>query len=373
MQATRRLLSPGSGFSLANIQPRFLLPPPTLLELGRSSLGGAWAVLTEQRSRDRYERAIRDGVVRDDVLGRSSQGAVLIYSLFHNLYGPEAALAEGGFDARAFLRAVGPALENFHDAHGRLQNELRAAAKADGGSSQEAERARLLERLQQSDEELLRRHRHRRGDGRDKGKGDNGDKDDDDDAPAPDEVPVDATEVFLGANEWRRQATEDPNGLAADLSRMTTPTCFDAAYYAMKLSEAFFSTNLLFVDCAVKEVALLRARAMVLLPEEPDTVGEYDEFRASERVGRPDDVAAQMDVLYELVTTHRARPDDRGDAPAPGSAVGAETTLKRTNLAVAVFEGWLSGGPDRELRWRIANVRDAVEFPDYVPTIEKLE
>jgi hypothetical protein len=47
-------------------------------------------------------------------------------------------------------------------------------------------------------------------------------------------------------------------------------------------------------------------------------------------------------------------------------------TILTTTLGVAVLEGWLHGGPDgQELRWKVALLRDADEFP-HQPSVTKI-
>lgn len=48
-------------------------------------------------------------------------------------------------------------------------------------------------------------------------------------------------------------------------------------------------------------------------------------------------------------------------APAP-KITPKEERVTETTLAVAVLEGWLHGGPDNKLTWRVTAIRDAHEF-----------
>jgi hypothetical protein len=327
MQATRRLLS-SSGFGLGGLQNKLIVPPPTFVDVSTSALSGAWAVLSDQSWRNLYETAVQEHVIKDEVLTRASNGSVLIYSLFHNLY-QDTLFNDYKFNAKDFVRVAGSALENFHDTLGRIQNDL--VSTSDSDSHQEKS---IQEKLNQSDDEIL---------GNSQG--------------------TNLTEAFLGANEWRKMALDDPDSLPAYFSNMTTPACLDMCYYTSKLAASFSTSSASFVKCSVNEVALLRARAKVI-PKDTDDVSEYEEFRATEELHKTLNVAAQLDVLYEITSTHKASPSGVDDKAAP-------ETITTTNLAVAVFEGWLSGGPEMKLRWRLAFLREALEFPDHVPTIER--
>ena len=329
MHATRRLLS-RTGPSLGGIQHKLALPPATFLDVTGSALSGAWAVLSDQTSRDLYEQAISDHVIKDEVLSRAQNGSVLIYSLFHNLH-QDTLFADYKFQATDFVRVVGPALANFHETLGKLQNGLVPTNDADSTH----EKTKITEKLKQSDEEILATLQG-----------------------------TNITEAFLGTNEWRKQADNDPDSSAAYLAHMTTPSCFDMCFYTSKLAASFSTSAASFVECSVNEVALLRARAKVIPRDiDPTSTDEYEEFRATDELGKTLNVAAQIDVLYEITSTHVASPLAAGDK--------ISETITTTNLAVAVFEGWLSGGPEKDLRWKIAFLREALEFPDHLPTIER--
>ena len=164
-------------------------------------------------------------------------------------------------------------------------------------------------------------------------------------------------------------------------------------------------------------VALLNARALVLDKEDDaEKVMEHPEFKASEATNSTsttERVAAQMDVLYEITHTYKQSIKDKNSATAEiydniaesnnfkvesesmqnksdaaidevspvnhSTAVSTSTdenakqyeTILTTTLGVAVFEGWLHGGPDGGLRWKVALLRDASEFPHH-PSIVKV-
>jgi hypothetical protein len=325
MQATRRLLASSSGLQPKLLLPqKLILPPPSFLETSSSALQGAWSVLSDQASRDAYEQAIANKIIKDEVLSRASNGSVLLYSLFHNLY-QAPFFKDYKFDAKEFVRVVGPALENFHETLGSLQNTLIIDA--------ESEKKELDTKLKQSDDELL------------------------------ESLNVGSlTEVFLGSNEWKRKATDDPESLAAHFSNMTAASCFDACYYTSKLAASFATAGTTFVGCTVGEVALLNARAMVIRDDGNEAVEEYDEFRATTELDRALNVGAQLEVLYEITSTHKPITGEGEASPDEASPDAAET-ITTTNLAVAAFEGWLSGGPKKDLRWKICHLREASEFP----------
>ena len=353
--------------------PQLLLPPPNFWESAGAALQGAWSHIVDQSARDSYERLVEKNVIKDTVLQNATTGATLTFALFHNLKNP--LFDKYKFDAAEFMQAVSPALENFHDTLGCLKNDL--------PTNLEQDKLKLEESLEKSDEELLG-------------------------------MKEDLTTSLLGENRWQQQANEDENSPAGILSKMTTDICFDAFYYTCKLDilgrDALEKTTDLghsnipniYIpgSCRVNEVALLGARALEMnLSEDKEVDEEHPEFRASEDVSFQQnlDVAAQLDVLYEVSHTYRLNADlksesqpedlseenDRDDSSSPLIDDGSHENVKDTdgnpsvetmvytNLAVAVFEGWLhrTSSGKSSLRWKIAMIRDAYEFPHHQPTV----
>jgi hypothetical protein len=344
MHATRRLLSLTTGSG-----PSTLLAPPTITGLLSSACQGAWSLMVDEASRDAYEGLVKSSVIKDAVLSRATNGAILTYSLFHELQDPQ--FAQYKVDFAEFVEAAGPALENFHDALGRLRNRL---------AHEDLEQKSLDEKLKLSNEEIL-----------EGAKGTN------------------LTETLLGVNLWRRQAEQDPDSLAGVLSRMTTNDCFDALFYTSKLDVlGRIQGSMQYEDSVVNDVALLGARAAILRDKER----EYNEFQATDDLNKDFPVVAQMDLLFEVTHTFKAAAstDEKAGNDADGSveeaitvsrrsdaeiktetASDANSSLEVTNLAVAIFEGFLHGGPTKRLQWKIALIREAFEFPQVTPVMRK--
>jgi hypothetical protein len=352
MRATRQLLNRASGSGILPGGPQTLLPPPTTFGVLSSACQGAWSLVVDEESRKAYEGLVKSSVIRDAVLSRASTGAILTYALFHEVHNP--LFAKHRLDLEEFVSAVGPALENFHDVLGRLRNDLPDSLKD--------VKKDLDEKLKLSDDEIL--------------KSSNG---------------LNLTEALLGVNLWRRQAEQDPNSLAGMLSRMSTDACFDALFYTSKL-DVLGRTHgsLVYQDSVVNDVALLSARAALLR----DPESEINEFQATDELTKDYPVGAQMDVLFEVTHTFKpipppvatekaetestagatASPSDQSASPdpdAPAPADGTPPPLEVTNLAVAIFEGWLHKGPTRRLQWKLALIREAFEFPLATPVMRQ--
>jgi hypothetical protein len=360
MHATRiaRSASSSSFFGgLLKNQPKLLLPAQTFWPSLYVAYQGAWTLMTEDSARVEFNKAIKNQIIKEKVLQNATFGSTIMFSLFHNLQ--DNLFKTHKFDAQEFVAAVGPALENFHENMGLLRNELpdhilreneekekAASAEAEASSPKEGEEKDVL----------------------------------------PESSNL--TEALLGTNYWRQQAEKAPDSPAGQLARMTTELGLDAFYYRSKLDtigQSSTGKNVEYVpeSCSVHQVALLNARALEIWPE---YTGEFTEFAASEM---PDDppIAAQMDILYEVTQTYKraiaspaiveAASDEEGtDTATPAEKKDAEKeeekmeTVSFTILIVAVLEGWLHKGPEKALRWKVALLRDASEFPNHQPSVE---
>ena len=298
----------------------------------------------------------------------------MTFSLFYNLQNP---LFKKYWDAKEFVHAVGPALENFHDTLARLRNELPEDLEEELSSILNKSEEEFIEEIKSKEEKDVRMS-------------------------------------IFGENHWRTQAEADPDSLAGRLAKMTTDVCLDAFFYTSKLdiigraslggenAAGFGLNDYVPGSCKVNEVALLSARAMVMDEKEDKIDVEHPEFAASEGDLSPKEgnVAAQIDVLYEVThtykisdpaaaaayevimdtagegtpeattTTDSTKKDDSEASENIDAKESAGETVSYTNLAVAVFEGWLHReSKDEGLRWKIALLREAHEFPENQPTI----
>jgi hypothetical protein len=367
MHATRIVRSTSSSFfgGLLKNEPKLLLPKMTFWPTLYVAYQGAWTLMTEDSARKEFNNAIKNQIIKDKVLQNATNGSAITFSLFHNLQDPLFQVHK--FDAQEFVAAVGPALENFHENIGLLRNQLPdhilrekcALEVKEKATSTEAEtEASSTEEGEENDVESESSN---------------------------------LTEALLGTNYWRQQAEEDPEGPAGQLARMTTELGLDAFYYRSKLDTIGQSSTGKEVEyvpgsCSIHQVALLNARALEIWPEYP-TTGEFTEFAASDMPEDPP-IAAQMDVLYEVTQTYKRAIGSSDILEAVGDEDGTDTatvvekkdddieeqkmeTVSFTILIVAVLEGWLHKGPEKALRWKVALLRDASEFPNHRPSVER--
>lgn len=418
MHRTRQLLqSLPSGGGLGERKKKFILPNDTFFDRIASTLQGLYAHVTDQSARDKYEQLVADKVIQDTVLAQARSGNAMTMALFWNLQNP--LFAKYQFDAKQFVSAVGPALENFQDTLGQLVLELNRSGAEEKETKTEESSS--------------------------------------DSAPP---LPFSMWGIPMGGgNEWSQRAKEDPDSLEARLQRMVSDAAFDDHYYGAKLFQALTSGRgggaggggrLEYVPGSgvVQSVALLNARVMEIPPEDDKIDTEHPEFEATEGKRTDPPVAARMDVLYEISQDYRQsevlasvdplsasaqykaikNDDDGVDSAAdvkkdvsdtsevkkerPAFALADEEKKKaeaakeknaddemtascesssaeplvaakdaktvdtenkkddtmkdktrtETTLAVAILEGWLHGGPENTLKWRVSLIRDAYEF-----------
>jgi hypothetical protein len=356
MHASRIVRAPSSSFfgGLLKGQPKLLLPAQTFWPSLYTAYQGAWTLMTEDDAKVEFNKAIKDNVIKANVLKNATFGSSITFSLFHNLQDP--LFQTHKWNAQEFIAAVGPALENFHDNIGLLRNELPDHMLRETREREEKAEKAASEASSSSSEE---------------GKGEEKD--------VVSEL-SDIAEALLGTNHWRQQAEEDPDSPAGQLARMTTEVGLDAFYYTSKLDthiEASKKVKYVPGSCDIHQVALLNARALEIWPE---YTGEFTEFAASEM---PDDppIAAQMDVLYEVTQTYKravrsptileGSSDEEDTVTTTSKEEEKMETVSYTILIVAVLEGWLHKGPEKALRWKVALLRDASEFPDHKPSVER--
>lgn len=360
MHRTRAILAWGG--RVGGASKRFLLPAENFWDVASAGFAGLWAHWSDPTARDEYEKLVADRVIKESVLARARQGSMLTMALFQNLRNP--LFAKHRFDAMEFVDGVAPALETFHDTLGHLLQDMNESLSRPGDEKEEDRPAALVS-------------------------------------------------ILASENTWRTQAKEDPDSLAAQLSNMVSYRDLDDHYYGARLSQALtVETGAIVLkyvpgSCVVGQVALLSARALEIDSEQQQQQGkaEHPEFAATDNESRNPPVVARIDILYEItrsfqqfkdlksaseqrkfvsnvaaantVSNAHATSPPGGPAPENSGDTGTtsqagrsassenETTIPITegiSLSVAVFEGWLHGGPEEDLRWRIAMVRDAHEF-----------
>jgi hypothetical protein len=319
-------------------------------------------------------------------------------SLFHDLQNP--LFKKTRFDALQFLEGVRPALENFHHIGGALENQLQMIMKnagSKGGTDQDA-----LTPPSGGGSALS----------------DNGGAHADASMNTPgterdsilSAVRLFGTEdqtkqaVAILDHDWSKEAEKDPDSEAGRLSRMVTKELFHM--HEMNAKTAFLLQNhiqtITFQEgsCQVKNVALLSARAFAFTKKEKKNVGkagfaeggtEYEmvgyDFKDEESYSKAS-IAAQLEVLYDVTQefvvekpavaasplasslgkmAEKAKDDasdsSTADAKPLSESIKKTESLKTTIVSVATLEGWLKGGPDNELRWKLALHRPAFEFP----------
>eukprot|EP00980_Cylindrotheca_fusiformis_P029797 scaffold23867_cov259-Cylindrotheca_fusiformis.AAC.1 len=203
-------------------------------------------------------------------------------------------------------------------------------------------------------------------------------------------VEADRASAIL-SHDWTKEAKENPDSMAGQLSNMLTKELFD--HYQLGAKTTFLLANpsrrLKFREgsCTVNNVALLSARAFRCVEKSKNKeassddegtattssayeIIEYESEEGGDQQKLATGVAAQMEVLYDVTSqfdVFESSPSSlKGNERSVDSGNNDEVDVKdmeTTVVSVAVLEGFLNGGPEGELRWRIALHRPAFEFP----------
>jgi len=355
----------------------FIIPPRTFTEMLYSAGSGVMKLMDVEK-RNAFIDRLDKGTINEEVMSQASSGPMVILSLFNDLENP--LFKQYQFDAPEFLAGVKPALERFHNVSGSLENQLRkiqadartnnnnttammgsedpktgsttsdASASNDEGTAATDKTVDDVITLAFSKDDIVRA-----------------------------EIKGDTSTTAVLEHSWKDDAEKDPESLAGQFSRMVTSELLDL--HQMSAKAAFLlqsDRDVKFKEgsCTVNHVALISARAFRCAEKAPaDDIegwGERTDWKyelidydidESELKKLKGGVAAQLEVLYD-VTQEFISSVPVGEEKNDESKEKVKTeVLDTTIVSVAVLEGWLSGGPDDQLRWRIALHRPAFEFP----------
>jgi hypothetical protein len=353
----------------------FIIPPRSFFQMFVSASKGAIS-LFEEGNRANFMNTLDTGTINENVIQQATAGPMMMLSLFHDLQNP--LLRKHEFDPKQFLHGVGPALENFHDIAGALENSLHSISIEDDNDDNDNE-----------------------GDDINKDK-----KNDSDDSVKINGMTKKENEAILSTinmlqkqmsledkrassilkKDWMEDAKKDDDGLAGRMSRMLTKELFDINQLSAKTAFLLQNNNrkLRFQEgsCTVNNVALLSARAFLCVEQDQDDnedgtdalsspkyeIVQYDEEEGEKR--KPSaGVAAQMEILYDVTQHFTSEKQSLSDGESEEVSSSSRSNGKEeedsetTIVSVATLEGWLHGGPEGELRWRLALHRPAFEFP----------
>mmetsp|Transcript_8984 Transcript_8984/g.14983 ORF Transcript_8984/g.14983 Transcript_8984/m.14983 type:complete len:423 (+) Transcript_8984:132-1400(+) len=396
----------------------YIIPPRTVMEMCGKALGGALSLVTDQEHRDSYMKYIKKGIIRDDVFwqnGSNALGPVLVLGLFSELHDP--ILQKYGFKAEEFLEGVKPALEQFHNIEKSLDNkmfELLTKAQGEQASQEEEAVAKLNSDILQRDnakpvsdgeqveeETVAKIIDEAQADKNIVAKMSNEKetvaKMTEEEEKSAEEVQSDS-EVFseeeLGmmAEVAEREAAflavvmkETPKTLTPFWNSLLKWDWKDSLVNQLEpmVSADFFKSlqkdktigcmlhkikgvDLTYLEdsSTVENVALLSARVMVMDREDQDAAeADFDTLSDDELNTREEDesrlpVAAQIEVLYDIQHSVAV------SAKVPGGEDdGNSGEFTERLVRVGILEGFLHGGKDGELRWKLSNVREPWEIP----------
>jgi hypothetical protein len=331
------------------------------------SAGKGAMQLMDLNKRNAFIDSLDKGTINEEVISQATAGPMVMLSLFNDLQNPQ--FKQHSFDASEFLSGVRPALERFHNVSGSLENQLRkiqAEAKKSVEADRDGNRGGSTVDASSPDESTAT-------------------KSEDsmisiaftENEVVRAEITGDKATTAVLEHSWKDDAEKDPESLAGQFSRMVTSELLDL--HQMSAKAAFLlqsDRDVTFKEgsCTVNNVALISARAFLCaekaVTDDIEGWGERSDWKyevidydmdEAELKKRKGGVAAQLEVLYDVTQEFVATlPVDVDDV---SKTKVRQEQLDTTIVSVAVLEGWLSGGPDDQLRWRIALHRPAFEFP----------
>lgn len=337
----------------------FIIPPRTFMQMVVSAGKGAAGLLNEV-NRSEFIDKLDKGTINEGVISQATAGPIMMLSLFHDLQNP--LLKRNNFDASEFLKGASLALERFHNVSGALENELHSIQE-EAKKNVDAESEKSIDESVPEDENESK--------GAITGNFQS--------TFSNDLFAIETGDKSLAAvleHEWMDDAKKDSESLAGQLSRMLTAELFQihqvSAKTAFLLQNHASKVSFKEGSCIVNNVALLSARSFLCVERDQNedleswgerTSGKYElidyDMDIEEAKKKNGGVAAQMEILYDVTQEFESLGKDDSTSNDNGQSEKMETTI----VSVAVLEGWLNGGPDGELRWRLALHRPAFEFP----------
>lgn len=348
----------------------FIVPPRAFGDVLSSAIMGGFSLFNEKQRATFIDR-LDKGIINEGIIAQATLSPLMMLSLFHDMENP--LFTRYNFDVKEFLSGVAPALENFHNVSGVLENEFHLI-RADADTM-------TLSREEKKDTE--------NGEAEEKMENESTMTDDEKESILAGFRLHQGTEMFSSGleekhvsailkKEWMEDVKKNPESLAGQLSRMVTSELFQI--HQMSAKTAFFLQNQTrhkFEEgsCTVNNVALLSARAFLCVPSEVadgdddskpmfepvDYMMDEKEMKEKKAV-----VAAQMEVLYDVTQSFVAEESElesekgnEGDDLKVADSKPMSTTI----VSVATLQGWLTGGPDGKLRWQLALHRPPFEFP----------
>lgn len=336
MLSTRKVLSP--------------IGPRSSLDILSSAARACINLALYPSKRDELLGALNSSLINAPILG-----IPMTLALYEELSSP--LFSKHKFEPKEFIDATKYVLEEYHNVEGNLQNEI----------------------MDESLEKWIKHFESKKSD-------------DEKDANSSDskfDLSISRKRYHVNAlileenAEWilntfspdndldlKKKAEENPDSLAARFMKMVTPDLFTNWYISTmnNVPTTILDYGGTRVICSrVSNVALLSARAQII---PPSPVSREQETELNEHDAQKNDdilnniysdideypVAAQVEVLYDMIVERTANPRQDNDDEN-------NDTISTSVVGVAVFEGWLHGAPDGSpLRWELARFRSPWEF-----------
>jgi len=365
----------------------FVIPQRTMTQIFFSAANGMVSLLSE-KTRVGFIDSLEKGIIQEGVLSQATAGPMMMLSLFHDLQNP--LFKKHKFDPSQFLDGLVPALENFHNVSSALENELHEInerALSNGETEVDEATSKKIEKTAHKTADELGAVT----------------KEEKESLLSALEITTENDEFDSKQNkvaeailnhEWMNEARKHPDSLAAQLSRMVTKELFQINQLSSKTAYLLQnqSRDILFREgsCQVNNVALLSARACLFKEKAGSSSEDHNDSEKVATEYEPIDyklennfhdsetaVAAQIEVLYDVTQEFVIRKPSLSDskrregllddssltATLTSTSSGNEKSTQTTIVSVATIEGWLHGGNDGQLRWKLASYRPPYEFP----------
>jgi hypothetical protein len=315
----------------------FLVPPRTSIDLFASAANAVINLFGSEDKRKLFANSVNSGVILPEILGQANLGYLRILALYDELDSPTLK----SFNVDEFLEGVKPALAEFHHVQASLQNKVHVIAKEDNVDDQKREESEeltvekvLLASYANANDDRLRR---------------------------------------VLNYSWKKEVEKDSESDEARISSMVSAWFFESLQVGAKICYFMYPNETIQDGCVeINSVALLSARGILMHEEMEDWIIEevkekvttnIEEDGAEEKESNVENlpvVVAQVEILYNVEQTFAKQDDDDDDE----NKTESEKTKTVTRASVGVFEGWLNGDPEgNDLRWRVAEIRPAWEFP----------
>lgn len=377
MQGTRFLLNKVGAVTapaaLRHKNHRFPVRSPW--DIWYAAGNAAMDLIVNPKARDEFVLFSNDGIIKPQVLSQADLGYSMTLALYHDLSSP--LLQKDLFSITDFMEGIEPAIENYEEVLTSLESrDLSHSSTVHDNDPSITEEEQDLKDDASIVENVVN----------DKTIDDGADTNNEDKKQWENQLFANLSAMADEGNailkkqlNWKDIAISRKDSLEGELYNMVSEECFDNIQKDPRRILLHANRRMTYQENTgeIKNVALISAKAMEVLPDDLDdsdkklSSGEDPSFADGIEQSLP--VVAEMEVLYSIAQTFQTKPI------ITENLVSADNNEKETDdddketdnnevtvnsVWVAVLHGWLRGDPrgNKELQWKLVNNRPAVEF-----------